>query len=377
MRRRLVIYAVTVAFLLGVLFPLLTSRVFAQFEGRPLTFNEALLFVIETVTTTGYGEQAPFQSLATTLWSGVLMAAGFMIVTVWLAGLVGAWVARHFEVLPPGRAPRGMKGHILICGAGQVGQFVAQQCESRKVRYVLLDRDRTLLTTLLGAPLQVMEGNPTHAATLRRAGVGRCKAVITTLDDPANAAVCLIARSLRSGVPVCSTVDDPDRAALLRAAGAASAISARPTVGGHLAKLAAERTPPPRSALILGHGEAGSTAATALRQAGVQVRILTLEAPPPGAHNWVQGDATRPEDLLQAGIAEVDCCLVTLQGDPSAVFATLAAKQLNPAVSVFCRAAHADTVPSLYLAGADTVLSVSEVVGAELLQQVFRPGSAR
>lgn len=368
-------YALTVAFLLGFAFPLLTSAVFARFEGRPLTFNEGLLFVLETVTTTGYGEQAPFASLVTTLWSGVVMAAGFVILTVWLAGLAGTWVSRHLELLPPRRAPRGLRGHIIICGVGPVGQVLARQCEARKAPYLLLDPDRAQLATLLASGLKVLEGNPGREGALREAGIGRCRALVTTLADPENAVVCLLARALRPGVPVSCTVSTEERESLLRAAGASRVVPARPTVGLHLAEqaigaaAAGPPAPKPRSALVLGYGEAGSTAAEALRQAGIAVRVLTLEAPP-HPDSWVQGDATRPDDLLLAGVQSVNCCLVTLQDDAAAVFATLAVRQLNPGATLFCRAAHADTVPNLYLAGADMVLSVADVVGAELLEQL-------
>ena len=76
--RRKVILAASFALALLLAMTVGTQWVFARYEERALTVPEALLFVMETLTTTGYGEQLPFKSGVTSIWAVVLMVTGFV-----------------------------------------------------------------------------------------------------------------------------------------------------------------------------------------------------------------------------------------------------------------------------------------------------------
>lgn len=469
MRSRYFKSLLIVAVSLLLILPLITLLIFARYESKPLRFHEAVGFVLQTITTTGYGEQTPFLSGVTTAWSGILMAFGFVVLSVWLTYLMMTWISERIQVLPPTRPPAGLKRHVIICGTGPTGRFLARHLAALKVPYLLLDDERTRLSSLKQAGLVVMEGDPAEAAVLRTAGIDQARALIATMDDPANAGVCLLARALRPELPRLSTAECAVNEPVLEAAGATRLVSAKRSLGDRLAWLARapltrrldrlfpeldglvicqvpvlpgspldgqslrstrmrERTganvlgswtdghflpflptdsplrpgqvlvaagergaldrlhalagslprpllAPVRSALILGAGDVGLAAAQALEREGVSVRMLSQDVPE-GVPGVMRGDAARLDDLYRAGVAEVDCLIVALKHDIPAVFATLIARQRNPGLRIFARARHAETVPRLYLAGADNVLSASEVAGVQLELLVLPPGTA-
>lgn len=465
-RRSLWTFAITFTSM-ALLFAWFTQVLFARFEGRTLRFHEALLFVGETLSTTGYGEQGGFRSPVTTLWSLMLMGTGFMVIFVWLASLAGGWLSDRFQPRASRKAPRGLSGHAIIVGTGPVAQYVVEECLAAEQPYLLVDQPGPALEDALRHNRTVMEGDALVAETLQAAGIDSATAVVVTLSDPDNASVCLVARSLRSDLPLHCTVEHAVNQPFLAAAGAARTVSAKQSLGRRLAWLCTaplsgqldrlwgqtgdlsfcqvpvlpgstlanatlrtarirERTgssvlglwhhghfvpayqcvtplkpgqvliaagradeltrlreltqSQARSllaltakVLVLGAGDVGLSAIEFLRERIVPYTVLSLSAPA-GEHDWVQGDATDRAALEQAGIQVAGRCLVALDDDSQAVFATLMARQLNPALRIVARANSLEAVPRLYLAGADNVLSVSEEAGRQLARLIMPQG---
>ncbi len=451
--------------LLVVVLSAATQVIFSAYEGKDLHFHEALIFVVETLTTTGYGEQLPFLSPVTTLWSLFLMATGFVVIVVWLTSILSSWLAERFQTLPPRQAPPRMEHHVIICGAGPVGRFLAEDLEALEVPYILVDQDRNQLERLMRQGLQVMEGDPGQFETLQAARIEACRALVATMDDPEDANTCLVARALRPDLPLLATAEHDANEPYLRAAGASHVISAKRSLGERLGYLATaplageldrlwgsvsdlkvcqvpvlpgsaldsvtlmearirERTgatilgmwqhghfvPAPHAetrlrpgqvliaagrpehlerlktvsqvharpltnphpeTLVLGYGDVGRAAVRVLQSKSIPFRILSLRASEDAKLPWLEGDATDGGALLRAGIREVGRCIVALDDDARSVFATLMARELNPGLRIVARANNIETVPRLYLAGADNVLSVSEVAGAHLTRQVL------
>lgn len=466
--RRKLWYALGFALLLVLLMTLGTQFVFARFEGQSLSFVAALLFVMETLTTTGYGEQVPFASGVTSVWAVILMVTGFVQLSVWLTSLASTWVQTHLQTLPPRHAPARLEKHVLICGAGPVGRFLAQELHEAQIPYLLIDADRRVLEEQMRAGLEVMEGDVRQAETLQAARLDRASAAISTLSDTDDASVALVVRALRQDLPFYCTVEHADNERFLRAAGATHVVLAKRSLGERLGFLATapiagmidrlwgqdaglsvctvpvlpgsalavptlreakirERTganilglwshghfvpatdpdlplrpgnvliaagsseelerlrglsagqarpiaPVGEAVLILGFGDVGLAAAERLQRAGVPYRVLSLRLPEGVECDWVQGDATSVDDLQKAGIDQVGRCIVAIDDDTRSVFATLMARQLNPSLRIVARANSVDAVTRLYLAGADTVLSVSEVAGTHLARLIRTGG---
>ncbi|SFR30888.1 MULTISPECIES: potassium channel family protein [Halorubrum] len=112
--------------------------------------------------------------------------------------------------------------------------------------------------------------------------------------------------------------------------------------------------------VVIGHGQVGETVANALEDAGLPVVVVDRDG---GDAIDVVGDATDPETLRDAGVADARTVVLALPDDTTAEFATLVVRDLAPNVEVLARVEDPESVPKMHRAGADYVLSLATVTG--------------
>lgn len=112
--------------------------------------------------------------------------------------------------------------------------------------------------------------------------------------------------------------------------------------------------------VVVGYGQVGKTVVNALEAAGLPVTVVDRED---GEAIDVVGDATDPETLRDAGVADARTVVLALPDDTTAEFATLVVRDLAPNVEILARVADPESVPKMHRAGADYVLSLSTVTG--------------
>lgn len=174
-----------------------------QFEPRISTLLTALYFLIETLTTTGYGDYHPTTA----------MAQGFMI-AVWIFGLgvFGTAVAsiagpalsrRLHRFLSPGVAPRMERNHIILVGSGAMPTNAAHEFVRRGLHFVqIVEADAE--PPVADAP--VVYGDASDEKTLREARIDRARLLIAAVDDDGdNAFICLAAKEMNPELPVLVT----------------------------------------------------------------------------------------------------------------------------------------------------------------------------
>jgi Trk K+ transport system NAD-binding subunit len=112
--------------------------------------------------------------------------------------------------------------------------------------------------------------------------------------------------------------------------------------------------------IVIGHGEVGSTVTTVLDEAGLPYTVVDREAMD---EVDVVGDATEPETLREAGVADARSVILAMPDDVSTEFATLVIRDLSPRTEVIARVEETESVRKMYRAGADYVLSLAAVSG--------------
>jgi Trk K+ transport system NAD-binding subunit len=122
------------------------------------------------------------------------------------------------------------------------------------------------------------------------------------------------------------------------------------------------------SVIVAGYGRVGSTAASELAAADVPYTVVDLEDRPTAD---VIGDATDPETLREAGIAEATTLVLALPDDTTTVFATLVARELDSEIGIVARAQETGNIGKLYQAGADYVLALATVSGRMLASTIL------
>jgi Trk K+ transport system NAD-binding subunit len=85
----------------------------------------------------------------------------------------------------------------------------------------------------------------------------------------------------------------------------------------------------------------------------------------------VTGDVPARRTLEEADVAGARTVILALDDDRTAVFATLAVKQVAPGAEVIARANDADSTTKLYRAGAEYVLSLATVSGRILASSLL------
>ncbi|WP_088966596.1 monovalent cation:proton antiporter family protein [Vogesella sp. LIG4] len=116
--------------------------------------------------------------------------------------------------------------HVIVCGYGRSGQYLARLLQSEDIPFFALDLDPERVREAGEAGDAVVFGDAGKREVLMAAGVMRAKAVVITFADThASERIIDVVRQLRRDLPVIvRTIDDTDMAQL-RAAGADEVVS--------------------------------------------------------------------------------------------------------------------------------------------------------
>lgn len=452
-------------------------------EGRPQSLYRSLTAVVETMTTTGYGSDAPWETPAMNLFMVFVqitgIALGFVTLRLVIIPLFTRAEVDLDERLPPKR------DHVVVCEYQRDPAVLLDELAENGVEYVLLSPHEETARTLSDTGYDAIRGSTQEPDAYRRASLNTARAVLIDADE-ATVDTILTVRSLRPDVEVVALTDDSDLRSVLASVGADSVLSPYAAVGQRLGEKAvasfgstlgdavgggpatartsggtddavelgadvevverlvphdsplvgqslresrlgersgatvvgawidgqlrlppdpnvelrpntvlvvlgrstaiealAELTRPARTrgdhdrVVILGAGEVGLAAREVLVEAGVDVVTVDTDD---GDLVDVVGDATVPETLRAAGVADAEAALVCLPTDATALLATALVRQTAPDAEVLVRVNDTDATGKALTAGADYVLSVPRVsarmVVAELRgEEVVEPAS--
>jgi voltage-gated potassium channel Kch len=174
---------------------------------------DALYFVVETITNTGYGDfDIRGAGLSAKLVAILLMIGGAGLLALVYALVTGWFIARRLEVLQ-GRLPERGRDHTVIAGAGNVGFRVAQLLAAAGRKVVVLERqaDSRNAFALRAEGHHVIVADAGLDESLELAGVDRASVVLALTDsDAVNLKVALTVRERGLDVPVVIRLISPE-----------------------------------------------------------------------------------------------------------------------------------------------------------------------
>lgn len=217
-----------VEIVLGVLAAIVASGTvgYHLLEGWP--WLDAFYMTLITLTTVGFGEVHPLSE------GGKLFTAGLLVVGVGTVAYGVGTIAEDLVAGTVGRVLRrsrveaieSLKNHVIICGYGRLGRYLARLLASEKMPAAIIERDATKAAVAVGDGYTVVEGDATDEEVLMRAGIGRARAVIAGLgSDADNLFVTLSARELNPSCCVVARAEDPGSEKKLQRAGAHKVVS--------------------------------------------------------------------------------------------------------------------------------------------------------
>jgi voltage-gated potassium channel len=130
--------------------------------------------------------------------------------------------------------------------------------------------------------------------------------------------------------------------------------------------------------IICGFGRVGRNASNEMQRANAAFLIIdrdeqrVAKAAAAGMLA-ITADATRDDDLREAGVLRAKGLIAALPSDAENLFIILSAKTLNPKLAVVTRVSEEEAGEKLRRAGADTVFTPYAMAGRQLADALLRP----
>lgn len=204
-------------------------------ENRPTSLLQSLEWVTQTMTTVGYGQDAPWTHPVMIVFVIVMQLSGVTIVFLSIPTVVSPWMEQRLS-LRPNTAYSGRDDHIIITEYTSIVESLINELEDRETPYVLIESDEETATDLYRQGHSVMLGNPVDYDTLRKAKLDSARLVILDCPDERNASVALTIQECETEIPIVAVADQRERSAHLTAAGIDQIIYPREKIGEVLAR---------------------------------------------------------------------------------------------------------------------------------------------
>jgi voltage-gated potassium channel len=128
--------------------------------------------------------------------------------------------------------------------------------------------------------------------------------------------------------------------------------------------------------IVCGYGRMGRTVVKELASNGIDIIIIEKEPVDAALKDdfvIVEGDATKDEVLVQAGIERAYGLISVLPTDAENLFVVLTARGLNPDLLIYTRAGDEGSEKKILRAGADRVVSPYHTGGMRIANMILKP----
>lgn len=213
-----------------VLIPVVKYMMLA-YEGREITIGQAAIFIVQTITTTGYGELLPFESYPMVVLSILLMVSGVFMIFM-IAGTLMATLIES-RIVPKAPTITKMTGHVVFTAYNETIARTIQLLVRHHIPYVVAAVEQAEAVSLIEKGIHCICANPGHAEGLKNLAVHRARVVVASSDDTENINITL-GISTMCNTPVLAVMENDKRAQLAHAAGANHVVVLEETLGHQL-----------------------------------------------------------------------------------------------------------------------------------------------
>ncbi len=241
-----VLFSLILFSLIILVWTMLFYYIHNQYEDTSITPLEALIFVAETVTTTGYGELLPFSHDYLWIFVLVMMISGVVMFLMLINLFITPVIQNKVHPVPPASLTYPCAGHVVIFGYNPVILEVLEHIHCLGVDIVLIEEDKTkalMETASLPRLVQVIYGRFDEEKTWNSARVSECRYILFCLEDWISAEVILgLSKKTDARIIVITSGHEADQ--LLPLCGADILVHSRDIVGTLTARHALLATEP-------------------------------------------------------------------------------------------------------------------------------------
>jgi voltage-gated potassium channel len=192
------------------------------FEGYSLL--NALWYIIESLTTVGYGDFVPVTAGGKIFMMVMLLVGIGYVLYVLSNGIAMIVEGRVSDILGRHKMQRmidKLENHILVCGAGRVGSEVIHHLKQDQAPFAVVESDQNVIKELKEQDLLIIEGDATNDEVLIGAGIHKARGIIAALpSDADNVFITLTAKELNPKIIVVARANRRDSESKLLRAGA-------------------------------------------------------------------------------------------------------------------------------------------------------------
>ncbi|OPY37019.1 MAG: Calcium-gated potassium channel MthK [Methanoregula sp. PtaU1.Bin051] len=230
------LYFLAFAMLIG-LYTYIFHSLYPILENKPIQWSEALLFVVESMATVGYGWLLPFHNDLTRLLTIQIMLSGVIMIFIVVPLLLAPFLTTLLAPTPPRRTPHALKGHIVVIGYDEITRSLIESLMISDHEIVIIEEDKASALEI-GARFRhrayVIWGDYMDTATWASAHVDDAEYIVICKDERLTANIVLGIRQLTGG-KIISVVDKLSFDRYLRYAGADYVLSPKHATGRILA----------------------------------------------------------------------------------------------------------------------------------------------
>lgn len=231
------IYFFAFALLIGV-YTYIFHSYYPVLENKPLSWTESLLFVVESMTTVGYGWLLPFSNDLTRLLAIQIVLSGVIMIFVVIPLLLAPFLTTLLAPSPPRKTPHSLSGHTVVMGYNELTRSVIDSLTISDHDIVIIEQDKAValeIATNYRKRAYVIWGEYTDPNTWSGAHLKKASYIVICKDERLTANIVLSIRELVEG-KIISIVDKLSFDRYLRYAGAEYVLSPKHTTGRILAR---------------------------------------------------------------------------------------------------------------------------------------------
>jgi hypothetical protein len=204
--------------LLFYVFLIMSAIFYFHFHDNFSLIN-AVYFVVTTVATVGYGD---FNLRDASIESKIVGISLIIVSSVFISlifSLVINGILNKRVQIAMGRKKYFYKDHIILCGLGRLGYFIADELFKKGNKIVIIESQNNSLNVdyFRKRNVEVYSGDARKADVLIDAGVESCQTLISVLDnDIANLEIGLVAKHYNPNIKLVLRIFDDNMADIIK-----------------------------------------------------------------------------------------------------------------------------------------------------------------
>lgn len=229
----------TIRLILGFIFiiliyTLIYHNLYEVFENKDASYIDSLQTVVESVTTAGFGGDAPWSSNVLNLFVTIMNLTG---VTIFFFTIPLVVVPYMRSILSEPPKNTSIKDHIIVVSNNPLEEeSLVEQLSEADFKYVIIEEDEDIANKLYRKNKSVIHSDPKTKQGLKSANIEEADSIICSVYDDTNLSIIYTAMQVNPDIEINSVVRDRRSDILCRNAGCDDVFNVSKKVGSILSE---------------------------------------------------------------------------------------------------------------------------------------------